>query len=854
MKENGRNVATLPAVLDRMFDEEVDRFLLPSGLTLLSRENHTSGLVSVQLWVKAGSIHEGDFLGAGLSHYLEHLLFKGTPKRPGTEISRAVHAAGGYINAYTTFDRTVYHIDAPSEACELAIDILGDAALNSTLPADEVVKERDVILREIDMGLDDPDRRVGRALFSSGFREHPYRLPVIGHRDIFETVTREDLERYYRERYVPNNMVLIVVGDIEREAVRKSVEQVFGDYPRKHRPRPFVPDEPEQLALREAHLYGDVNICRGGLGFKIPSLSHRDSPGLDLLASILGNGDSSILWQRLREDRRLVHHVDASSWNPGSIGLFWISYLCDPLRRQEAQEGILEELEGALLGGITQSRIEKARRQALVSEINIRKTMSGQASRLGLAEVVVGDLGYPRNYFMHLQRLTVESLGSLIETYLRPERLTAISLNERSAAPIAVRSTGESGAIDDFEVVTLKNGVRLVLQNDGRLPKVNIRVICLGGPLYEDPSLRGATGVLATMLTRDTEKRTSAEVAETIEGKGGTFFEFAGNNTFGLTMEVLPDDLDLALELLADGLTAPKFLAETFERERDAQIASLQEDLDEIVECGKKGLRRRFFGDHPYAVDACGTEESLRRLGLPDIHNLYRSLVVSGNLVVSVSGDVAGDRAKERLESIFGALPAAEFDRRRGEYSGPSEPGEFVEIMEREQAVVFQGFPDCGVTSEDYIVGDILDELLSEMSGELFKRVREDRSLAYFVGASRISGVHTGMFYLCAGTHPSSVEGVIEEFDRELSRIRKGGLREDEVRRCKTRLKAAKTMSLQTIGAKAMQAGLNVTYGLPANDWNTYNERIEAISIAALQRFAEERLVDSKRVGLVVKP
>jgi zinc protease len=393
-----------------------------------------------------------------------------------------------------------------------------------------------------------------------------------------------------------------------------------------------------------------------------------------------------------------------------------------------------------------------------------------------------------------------------------------------------------------------------VLQNDGRLPKVNIRVICLGGPLYEDPSLRGATGVLATMLTRDTEKRTSAEVAETIEGKGGTFFEFAGNNTFGLTMEVLPDDLDLALELLADGLTAPKFLAETFERERDAQIASLQEDLDEIVECGKKGLRRRFFGDHPYAVDACGTEESLRRLGLPDIHNLYRSLVVSGNLVVSVSGDVAGDRAKERLESIFGALPAAEFDRRRGEYSGPSEPGEFVEIMEREQAVVFQGFPDCGVTSEDYIVGDILDELLSEMSGELFKRVREDRSLAYFVGASRISGVHTGMFYLCAGTHPSSVEGVIEEFDRELSRIRKGGLREDEVRRCKTRLKAAKTMSLQTIGAKAMQAGLNVTYGLPANDWNTYNERIEAISIAALQRFAEERLVDSKRVGLVVKP
>jgi zinc protease len=228
--------------------------------------------------------------------------------------------------------------------------------------------------------------------------------------------------------------------------------------------------------------------------------------------------------------------------------------------------------------------------------------------------------------------------------------------------------------------------------------------------------------------------------------------------------------------------------------------------------------------------------------------------VVSGNLVISLSGDLAMEEAKGKLENLFGGLPAAPFDGREGKFPGPSNPGAYIENMRREQAVVFHGFPDCGVAGEDFLVGEILHELLSEMSGELFKRVREERSLAYFVGASRVSGIHAGMFYLYAGTQPSSAGAVVEEFERELERIRGGGLREEEVQRCKTRLKAAKRMSLQTVGAKAMQAGLNVTYHLPANDWNTYNERLEKVSLGDIQQFSKDRLIPSKRVALIVQP
>ena len=211
--------------------EPVERIVLPNGLTLILKADRSAALASVQVWVKTGSTHEGENLGAGLSHYLEHMLFKGTERRIGREISSTVQAHGGYINAYTTFDRTVYYIDLPSEHTGVAIDLLADAVLHSTLPADECVKEKDVILREIAMTKDDPDNRIWDALFSTAFREHPYRQPIIGHQDVFAAVTREDLLRYYRARYVPNNLVVVIVGDIDLAATRAAVELHFGKTP-----------------------------------------------------------------------------------------------------------------------------------------------------------------------------------------------------------------------------------------------------------------------------------------------------------------------------------------------------------------------------------------------------------------------------------------------------------------------------------------------------------------------------------------------------------------------------------------------------------------------------------------------
>jgi zinc protease len=841
-------------LLDAFWREPVERHVLPNGLTLIVKSDHSAALASVQVWVKTGSIHEGAHLGAGLSHFLEHMLFKGTERRAGREISATVQAHGGYINAYTTFDRTVYYIDLPSEHVGVAIDLLADATLHSTLPADEVTRERDVILREIAMTHDEPDQRLSEGLFETAFRAHPYRYPIIGHRDVFAAVTRDDLVAYYRARYVPNNLVVVIVGAVDPAAVRAEVERHFGVVPRVRLAPVFVPDEPAQLAPRAHHLFEEVELTRAGLAWQIPGLTHPDAPLLDLLATILGAGDSSVLWQEIREKARLVHTIDAHSWNPGSGGLFYVSFTCEADKRLRAAAAIQRELAHCATRGFTPAQIAKALRQLVVGEINTRKTMAGQAARLGAAEVVVGDLDYGRSYFERLRGATAAGLRRVLRAYLTPTRLTEVSLNPKAAIAPAVARPPGAAAPGDFVEIRLPNGARLLLQPDRHLPNLHLRLLCQGGPLFESPAQRGATALLATLLTKDTRRRSAAAVAQFIEEVGGSFYPFSGNNSFGLAAEVLPTDVDRALSVLSEAVLTPAFRPATFATEREAQLAELLEDADDVVTLGRKIVRRKFFGDHPLAIDAQGDEAGLRALAPADLAALHRTLVVASNAVLAVAGDFEPRALLPKLKAFLAKLPQAPLAAPTARFAGPAEVGEFVEQQPREQAVVFQAFPGPALRADDFYVGEVADELFSGMASRLFERVREEKGLAYFVRSARVTGLEAAMFSFFAGTAPEHAAEVLGEIEAEIARVAGGGVEEIELRRCQTRLKANCRQSLQTNSARAMNAGLNALYGLPINDWKNYDARVGAVTREALAEFARRYLRREQRLQLIVRP
>src|SRR5881409_3120067 len=229
------------------------KWVLPNGLTIIVQEDHSAPVASVQAWCATGSVDEDAHLGAGLSHILEHMLFKGTKTRSTNEIAQKIQDVGGYINAYTSFDRTVFWIDVPKDGVPIALDVLADAMMNLILPAEEYAKEQEVIRREFAMGMDDPDRMAGLLLYATAYQRHPYRFPVIGEIEIYNQLTQEQVMQYYKTRYVPNNLTFIVVGDVDDERVHQQLTELFKPYPEKSLKPLFIPTEPPQLGRSEEH-------------------------------------------------------------------------------------------------------------------------------------------------------------------------------------------------------------------------------------------------------------------------------------------------------------------------------------------------------------------------------------------------------------------------------------------------------------------------------------------------------------------------------------------------------------------------------------------------------------------------
>lgn len=843
----------LSASLETLFAESPETLVFDNGLRVVFQQDPAHPLFSAQVWVCSGSIHEDTYLGSGLSHFLEHMLFKGTDQRGPSAIAREVQAFGGQINAYTAFDRTVYYIDGPSESLPEALDILADMTLHSRLPEDEVEKEKEVILREIDMTLDDPDRIVSRALFSTAFNQHPCRFPVIGLRPLFEKVDREMLSAYYASRYHPGNMVIAVAGDFERDQLIETLVNTFGTATRSCNTPVPIPAEPEQLAQRETRLSGDYQTARGLMGYRIPSMRHEDAPGLDIIGAILGAGHSGRLRQKLREELGLVHGISASAWNPRDPGLFFTQFQCAPEKAAEAEAAIGDLLYNLGEAGFTEEELQKARRFAFVSEVQSRATTSGLAARLGLITALVGDLHYPRRYFEKILSLTTEDLRALASRTFVPDKLSIATLLPKA-------SSGKSAAgrkrspLPAYEETRLSNGARLLWQRDGRLPRTWLRFAGLGGPLYEDSQYRGATSLLSTLLVRDTRFRSASDVARELEANGGFLTESSGNNSFALAVEVIPEKIDQGLDALRDAVLHPAFKPDTLAREREIQLAHLREVQDEILDYGRLALRARFFGGHPFASGPLGTSESVAQIDEAVLNSLYNQLVVGPNSVLVAAGDFDPDTLIPKLEAFLKDLPGTPFQRPDSPGSIPAETGEFRETLNREQAVVFEAYPDVGFKPETDLVGEVLDELLSDMSGPLFRSVREEQSLAYYVGAARLLGDLYGSFFLYAGTHPTSSMAVFECFDKELERIRQGHVTEEELDDARTRLKVQNRFSLQRPSARAARAALNALFEKPVMDWLDFESRLEALKQEDLTRFAREQLSPDKRLRLRVGP
>ena len=828
-------------------------FTLPNGLEILVREDHSAPVASVQAWVKTGSIHEGQWVGAGLSHLLEHMLFKGTPTRGPQDFARSVQDHGGYINAYTSFDRTVYWIDVPATGVAASLDLLADALMNSTLPADEFEKEREVIRREFAMGFDDPDGMAGKQLFATAYAAHPLRHPIIGHLDVFNALTRDDLVAYYRARYAPNNIFFVVVGDVDADAIYGQIESVFAAHPRRALADVLIPREPAQLGRRDAHTEFETELTRLGIAWHVPEITHPDLPALDLLATVLGGGRSARLYRRLREDLGLVHGVDAWCYTPSSAGLFGVDAILDPGQRAAVEREVLALIDEVKTRGAEPAELDKARRQFLAQQLGALISMRGQAGDLGSNWLYARNLSFTHDYLDAAQRVTPDDLRRVANQYFTPGNLTVSSLNPRGTL---LRATEEESvpAASDLEVITLSNGLRLVVREDHRLPLVSIAAAFKGGLLSETAEKNGLSRLLSRTIMKGTATRTAEQIADEIESVGGVIGCDSGNNSLSVTARVLAPDLHLGIHLVADVLLHATFPEKAIAREREVQLAAIKSDEEELTSVARNLLRSRLFGRHPLGLRALGTPDSVQAITRADLTATRDRLVCGRNGVLAVFGSVPADEVRKLVEHAFAALPAGE--PALADVSAVVPPATAVEVTEnrpKAQAVIMTGYPGADFFSPDRAALDLIDEACSDLGSRLFNRIREQMGLAYFVGSSNLMSLARGAFCFYLGTDPAKVTEVRAALADEIGKLMAGGLTEEELMRAKAKLLGAQEIRNQSNDALAFSCALDELYGLGADHYRSLRRRIEAVTEEQV-RDACRRYFSQPAVTAVVRP
>ena len=828
--------------------------VLPNGLTIIVQEDRSAPVASVQAWCGTGSVDENQHLGAGLSHILEHMLFKGTKTNPASAITRKVQDAGGYINAYTSFDRTVYWIDVPKDGVPVALEVLSDAMMNSTLPTEEYTKEQEVIRREFAMGMDDPDRMAGQLLFATAFQRHPYRLPVIGLIDVFNQLTRDDVLRYYQTRYVPNNLTFIVVGDVEADAVYRQLGELFEAYPAKSLQPVFIPAEPSQLGRREVDQEFVTELTRLSLAWHIPEITHPDVPALDILSTILGDGRSSRLYRRVREEEGLAYGVSAFSYTPGDPGLLGIDATVEPANRPKAQALVLQIVHDIKETGVTAEELAKAKKISLSHHLGSLTTMRGQASDLGSNWFLTRNLNFTRDYLDAVQRLTSDDIRGVAAKYLVDDNLTIVSLNPKTG-PHGEAERAAAIAAGEIQKVELSNGLRLLVREDPRLPLVSMAAVFRGGLLAETSATNGITRLMAKTLLKGTKTRTAEQIADTIEAVGGSIGSDAGNNSFSVAVDVTQPDLHLGVEILADVLLNATMPESALEREREVQLAGIKEDEEQLTTVARNILRQALFRDHPYALRGKGSAESVAGLTRKQLVAFRDRLLVARNGVVSVFGNVKAAEVREFFEKALGKMKPGELA-----LTAPPQPQQLEDtvavesLKEKAQGVLMAGFRGTDIFSADRAALELIDEASSDLGSRFFVRIREQMGLAYYVGASQMQGLVSGLFLFYLGTDPQKIEPVKAALLEEIRKLATEGLTEAELARAKKKLIGQQQIANQSNDSFGYMAALDELFGLGFDHYKALERDVEAVTLEEVRRVAAKYFLDQPYVLAQVRP
>lgn len=846
--------------------------VLPNGLKVLTKEVRSAPVVSFSVWYKVGSRNEHTGI-TGVSHLLEHMLFKGTRRYRLGEISRTLFLNGAAFNASTYYDWTNYYETVAADRLELAMQIEADRMVNSRIDKADLDSEMTVVRSELEGGENNPGRLLWQAVTATAFVAHPYQWPVIGWRSDVENVPRDALHRYYKTYYGPNNATVVIVGDFDTRRALELVRKHFGQLKAIPAPPPAYTVEPPQRGERRVVVKRAGSLPMVLLAYKTPAANHPDLYALDVLAIVLGEGRTSRLYQGLVETQ-LASSADAGVPSLKDPFLFYLSATARPGVTPDKLDAALgDEAERLKTTPITAEELARAKSRVEAEFAFQSDSVTSQARQIGYW-AMVDDWRYLATYVERIRALTAEDVQRVAQKYLVPEtRTVGHFVPTADGAPAGPPPKEASARVEkakrgDRQIplpqpsktrpasrqvsrFRLDNGLSVVVQENPANATFAIRGSVPAGSIAEPKDKVGLAGLTASMLTRGTAKQNALEFATALENVGASLNASANTLVTMLSGRAQSKDFDLVMDQLAEMLRQPTFPAEDLERLKGRVLAGLtQEKTDSDRLAGRAFERAVYPTGNPLRPETL--EEAQQAVGAitrDDVERFYREQYGPDRMILVVAGDVKAGRVRQALEARLGSwarnpqtapVPAPDVPLQ-------DKPVEVViPVPDKSQTAILWGHAGGLRRSDpDFYAAQVMNLVLGgagALNSRLGTIIRDDLGLAYNVYSFFDSSLYPGPFEIALGTNPANARKAVDALQAEVRRIRDQGVSQRERDQAVAYLTGRFPLRLETNAGMADILWAMEFYTLGPDYIDRYADYYRAVTVGQVNEAARKHL------------
>lgn len=834
-------------------------YKLDNGQTVVIQEVKTNPIVTIDTWIKTGSINE-NAQNNGVSHFLEHLFFKGSTNHGPGEFDKILETKGAITNAATSKDFTHYYVTIPSKDFDLALEMHSDMLLHPLIPRKELEKERKVVIEEIMKDANSPNTLVYDNLVNMLYTNHPYKRKVIGKADIISTIQREQILDYYNKYYNPSNMVTVIVGDVDAASAIEKVKFDFnGEYkkPLKH----VYPKENILTSQAKNIAYADTQSGYMLIGFRGTKIDDKDSYALDVLSTILGDGRSSIFYRTIKEQKQLAYSIGAVNTGFKDDGIFYISANFSPDKCAKLEENIFAEIKNVQKHGVTQDQLRLAKNIIERDTYYERESISNIAGEIGYTFVTTDDIKYYETYLDNIKKVTAEDVKRVATKYLGkdksavsivlPETSKEVKISNITKQPQPAKLISENKNTQKYE---LSNGSTLLLTPNQVNDIVAVSIFSKGGELTE--TIPGTADLTASVLTKGTKKYSSLELAQFLEDNGIKVVPSANADSFTITVLTTKNEYDKTLDILNEIINNAALDDYEIEKARTDKLNAIKKSKDIPLNLAIDNYKTYIFENTPYSISNKILEKTLPQITQEDIKAYYDKAFFPQNVVISINGNVDKEKTINEFTKIFNNKNGEKFDYSK--YSIPSlKEGKKIttSVKDLKTDWIIIGWQTPGVLSrKDYATLQVIDSLLGAgMSSRLFKNLRDKDGLAYQLGSQYSPNVLKGAFIVYIGTNPENLNYAQSRMLEEVFRLKKEFVGSKELQEAKDKLLGHYIIGQETNLDKATTIGWFEASGRGYKFDDQYAQLINSVTESDIIEVAN-KYFNNNYVLSIVKP